>query len=120
MPEDKSKRTHERIPHLMPASVRWSNGGVHEEVWYSRDVSQNSVFLYTDVELKMGSYIEVAMPLPPEITGKDKQIVVRCKARIVRIQQRESDKRVGIAAVYDDFEVVQSDMYPTEAPPAAE
>lgn len=116
MPESKSKRTHERIPHLMPASVRWSNGGVHEEVWYSRDVSQNSVFLYTDVELKMGSYIEVAMPLPPEITGKDKQVVVRCKARIVRIQQREADKRVGIAAVYDDFEVVQNEPY-AAAPP---
>ncbi len=107
MAEDKAdKRSAERYTHVVPARVKYMNGGVHEDMGLTKDVSAHSVYLYTDTNIIVGSTIEVALPLPPEVTGADRQIVVRCQARVVRVQERSEDGRMGIAAVFDDYQIV--------------
>jgi PilZ domain len=109
MPEPKAERRRQRrVPQRASAALKFVNGGVHQDSANIEDVSKHSVFFYTEAHLVEGSSIELVMPLPPEITGTDDQVVVRCKARIVRVQQRAGDGKMGIAAVFDDYEILEA------------
>ena len=95
-------RTTRRFALRLPMSVRYSNGGVHEVDTQTKDVSARGVFFYMDSNLKAGSEVEFTLTLPPEITLTE-NIRVRCKGRVVRVDDQAGTK-VGVAAMIDQYE----------------
>ncbi len=98
------KRTTRRFSLRLPVSIRFTNGGVHELSAETRDVSARGVFFYIDQKLSEGSNIEFTLTLPPEITLTE-SIRVRCKGRIVRVEDG-TDEKIGIGAVIDQYDFV--------------
>ena len=51
----------------------------------------------------MGSDIDFTLTLPPEITLTE-SIRVRCKGKVVRVDNTNPDGKVAVAAVIDEYE----------------
>ena len=106
MPESKQdQRTTRRFSLRLPVSVKFANGGVPEVSAETRDVSARGVFFYMDSKVTEGSPIEFTLTLPPEITLTE-SIRVRCKGRVVRVDQGAPGSQVGIGAVIDQYDFV--------------
>jgi hypothetical protein len=110
------KRSTRRFSLRLPVSIRFSNGGVQDFTAETRDVSARGVFFYLDRKLTEGSPIEFTLTLPPEITLTE-SIRVRCKGRVVRVEQsgepkeqgqpsEEKEPKVGVGAVIDQYDFV--------------
>ena|SRR5215470_12016582 len=98
------KRATRRFSLKLPVSIRFTNGGVHEFAAETRDVSARGVFFYVDRRLSEGSNVEFTLTLPPEITLTE-SIRVRCKGRVVRVEDGAEDK-LGVGAVIDQYDFV--------------
>ncbi len=98
------KRATRRFSLRLPVSIRFTNGGVHELSAETRDVSARGVFFYLDKKLSEGSAIEFTLTLPPEITLTE-SIRVRCKGRIVRVEDGV-EQRIGVGAIIDQYDFV--------------
>jgi hypothetical protein len=69
----------------------------------TRDVSSRGIFFYVDSGIAAGSPIEFTLTLPPEITLTE-SIRVRCKGKVVRVDEGAADGKVAVAAVIDEYE----------------
>lgn len=86
----------------LPLVARFSNGGVHEEHTFTRDVSSSGAFF--DVDLNVGGRreLEVILTLPP--AGENPaNIQVRYSGRVARLE-RLSEGRWGVAAAFASCE----------------
>ncbi len=94
-----------------PVSARWTNGGLHEVVGKTRDVSTAGLFFYTESAPDNGSEIEVMVTLPPEVTGSEAKAVI-CRGRVVRVEAVDEGEataptaKYGVAVEVDSYEVV--------------
>ena len=93
-----------RYPSEQPVVVRWSNGGVHEVLGETRDVSEAGFFFYAEFEPKEGSLVEVGMTLPPDVTGTNGKHVL-CRGKVVRVEPA-GDNKHGIAIEMDSYEII--------------
>jgi hypothetical protein len=99
------RRATRRFQMKLPMRVRWAatpksgNGEVHTE---SEDITSRGVFFFLPTEIENGSWVELVLVLPHEITLAE-PILVRCQARVRRTEIKKRD-RVGVAA---EIEVVQ-------------
>ena len=98
-------RTSRRFALKLPVSLRYDNGEVTEIPAETRDVSAQGVFFYTATPLAEGSTVEFTLTLPPEITLTD-SIRVRCRGRVVRIDDDRTDARLGMAAIIEQYDFV--------------
>lgn len=98
------KRATRRFPLRLPVAVRFENEVEHEVVAHTRDVSARGVCFYIDSPMEPGTAIEFTLTLPPEITLTE-SIRVRCRGRIVRIEEENTGK-VGVAAIIEEYEFV--------------
>ncbi len=98
------KRATRRFSLRLPVSVKYSNGGVNECAAETKDVSARGVYFFMDGGLEVGANIEFTLTLPPEITLTE-SIRVRCKGRVVRVEN-VPDSKVGIGAVIDQYDFV--------------
>lgn len=96
-------RTTRRFAMRLPVSVKFANGDLHEVEGHTKDVSYRGVFFYADAHLIPGSEIEFVLTLPPEVTLAD-NIRVRCRGRVLRLDEDVPGNRVGVAAVIDKYE----------------
>jgi hypothetical protein len=94
------KRSAQRMPMKVPATVRVANGGIHDVPSETRDISENGMFLFTDAEVVAGSEIEIVAMLPAEITRSEAAWVC-CHARVVRVEEDGEQGGRGIAAVIE-------------------
>lgn len=53
--------------------------------------------------MAVGAAIEFTFTLPPEITLTE-SIRVRCKGKVVRVDDGNPDRKVAVAAVIDEYE----------------
>lgn len=89
------RRSQSRIPLRLPVSIRSSQS---ESVGgYTRDLSMNGIFLYTDAQILEGSELEMVLMLPPQFTNGEKQWVC-CRASVVRVENGQDEKQIGVAA----------------------
>ena len=100
------KRIHRRYSLKIPLTSKAltpANGGLE-----TSNVSARGVFFISSTKPEEGSPLEFSLMLSPEITLTD-NIVIRCKGRVVRVDQAAGSDKVGIAAVIDkyDFETKQ-------------
>jgi hypothetical protein len=78
------------------------SGSVPTIASQTKDVSARGVFFYLNSEITKGSPIEFTLTLPPEITLTER-IRVRCKGKVVRVDQ-SNGAQVGIAAAIDQYD----------------
>ena len=98
-----NKRATRRFALKLPVSVTYSGDGVHEEAAQTRDVSARGICFFLDSAIAEGSAIEFTLTLPPEITLTE-SIRVRCKGKVVRVDEGGPEGKVAVAAVIDEYE----------------
>jgi hypothetical protein len=103
--EDKEKRNTRRFALRLPVSVTHSADGGSGKSAETRDVSARGVCFYIDSNLAEGSQIEFTLTLPPEITLTE-SICVRCKGKVVRVENSDSAEKMAVAAVIEEYEFV--------------
>ena len=97
------KRATRRFALRLPVSVFPSDQGAAPLPAQTRDVSARGVCFYLDAPMAAGSAIEFTLTLPPEITLTE-SIRVRCKGKVVRVDDGLVDAKVPVAAVIDEYE----------------
>src|SRR5436190_11906428 len=100
---EREKRSTRRFALRLPVSVTYSDDGAQEEAAQTRDVSARGICFYVDSAIAAGSAIEFTLVLPPEITLTE-SIKVKCKGKVVRVDDGNPDGRVAVAAVIDEYE----------------
>jgi len=99
------KRKALRYPIEESVSATWTNGGTHDSVGQTRDVSTSGVFFYADFEPTQGSCIELVLTFPPEVT-RGESVCVLCKGKVVRIEPNAGENRTGVAVEIESYEVL--------------
>ena len=97
------KRATRRFALRLPVSVNYRHDGLEERGAQTRDVSARGICFYLDSAIEAGSAIEFTLTLPPEITLTE-SIHVRCKGRVVRVDNGTQDGKMAVAAVIDEYE----------------
>jgi PilZ domain len=97
------KRATRRFALRLPVSVDYSGEGVPPLIAQTRDVSARGICFYLDAPMSTGSAIEFTLTLPPEITLTE-SIRVRCKGKVVRVDDGLVDAKIPVAAVIDEYE----------------
>ena len=97
------KRSTRRFALRLPVTVSYSGDGGAEQPAQTRDVSARGICFYVDSSIAAGSPIEFTLTLPPEITLTE-SIRVRCKGKVVRVENGTPDGKVAVAAVIDEYE----------------
>ena len=97
------KRANRRLSLKLPVVVNLPPQSNGESTVETKDVSSRGVFFYLDTPVKEGSPIEFTLTLPPEITLTD-SIRVRCHGKVLRVVDKKSGEKVGIAAAIEQFD----------------
>jgi len=97
------KRATRRFGLRLPVSVNATGNAGAILSAQTRDVSARGICFYMDTPLATGSDIEFTLTLPPEITLTE-SIRVRCKGKVVRVDNNVADAKVPVAAVIDEYE----------------
>jgi hypothetical protein len=100
---EQEKRATRRFALRLPVSLSYADNGKREGTAQTRDVSARGICFYVDEEIAAGSGIEFTLILPPEITLTE-SIRVRCKGRVVRVDQAVANGKVAVAAIIDEYE----------------
>lgn len=97
------KRTNKRVPSKRQARVKSINGMMQELDAQTRDVSIRGVFIYLSKKVQPGSTIEIVLPLPEGVT-EAQEMWVRCKCRVVRVEDSGKEHGFGVAAMIEEYE----------------
>jgi len=97
------KRSTRRFALRLPVTVSYSENGSSEKPAQTRDVSARGICFFLDSAIEAGSPIEFTLTLPPEITLTE-SIRVRCKGKVVRVENGAPEGKVAVAAVIDEYE----------------
>lgn len=100
---EREKRATRRFALRLPVSVSYSEAGAQEKAAQTRDVSARGICFYVDSSIASGSAIEFTLTLPPEITLTE-SIRVKCKGKVVRVDDGGTEGKVAVAAVIDEYE----------------
>ncbi len=107
------KRSSARVKMQANVPVRIVNGKAQEAEGTTRDVSLRGVFIYIDSKVEQNSELEVVLPLPGELNGGP-DTWVRCKCRVVRVEEVPESNEYGVAAEIEDFQTVEEAKVPEE------
>jgi hypothetical protein len=101
------RRTMRRFDMRLPASVRVAGNGLRDLLTETQNVSARGVFFYLDRPLAEGTRIEVTMTFPPHVTLTE-PVRVRFTAKVVRIENPQSDSNIGVAAMIEEYEFLRT------------
>ena len=103
MKTKQEQRRERRVIATVP--VRAKSQSVGEMTGHTRDVgsTMRSVFVYLSSRVAVGSEVELVFPIPIGVTPAD-DTWVRCRARVMRVEETEQANRFGVAAVIESFE----------------
>jgi len=91
-----------RLTAKVPVLVETSRRARHA---VTRDVSPQGVFLYLDSQVARGTELEMLLPIP-SAPGRDPDLWVRCKCRVVRVEPTPGREEFGVAVVIEEFVTV--------------
>lgn len=100
------RRATRRFDMRLPATVKTTDGDLHEIPTETQNVSARGVFLYLDRPVEPGTRLEVTLTFPPHITQTD-SVRVRFLARVLRVE-RAPLAGIGVAAFIEEYEFVRS------------
>lgn len=103
------RRVHRRFDLALPMKIRVKTQVVVPSMLEaaSKDISARGIYFDIHGDFDLGSELECEVTLPPELCHGN-SIQVRCRGRIVRVERRDSDDVVGVAASIEDYEFVKS------------
>ena len=108
------RRSTRRFPVKLPMRVRWAtksgNGQAQTE---SEDISSRGVYFFLPTEIEKGSWVELVLVLPHEITS-DGSVRIRCQALVRRTEIKEID-RIGVAAEIELYQFLREDKNTSRA-----
>ena len=104
------KRTAPRVAVEKEVTVKVINGKAEDVDGQLRDVSMRGVFVYLQSRVAEGSTIEVVMPLPNGIGQAGTW--VRCKCRVVRVEETDDTHEFGVAAMIEELETIDDTDLP--------
>jgi PilZ domain len=73
----------------------------------TQNVSARGVFFYLDRALSQGTQLQVTLTFPPHITLTE-AVRVRFTARVHRVEPPLLSRRIGIAAMIENYEFLRS------------
>ena len=97
------KRAAPRVPWQLPASVSSRDSGRSQVEL--KDISSRGLFFFIQDKLEANSKLEIVLMMPPEL-GRFGGQWVCCQATVVRVEEDEPGKKVGVAAVIDRCEAL--------------
>ena len=97
------KRATRRFALRLPVSVTHAGNPGATLAAQTRDVSARGICFYLETPLAINSEIDFTLTLPPEITLTE-SIRVRCRGKVVRVDNTLADAKVPVAAVIDEYE----------------
>ena len=97
------KRSTRRFALRLPVAVKQEQTDPQDQAATSRDVSARGICFYVESAVEEGAAIEFTLTLPPEITLTE-SIHVRCKGKVVRVDEPGGDGKVAVAAVIEEYE----------------
>lgn len=97
------KRAARRFPLRIPVTVNHPENANHVETAQIRDVSARGISFFVESVVTQGSPIGFTLTLPPEITLTE-SIRVQCKGRVVRVENGQSQGKLAVAAVIEEYE----------------
>lgn len=101
--KNSDKRSSKRVASKRQARVKSIDGMMQEVDAQTRDVSIRGVFIYVQRKVQTGSLLEVILPLPEGVT-EAQEMWVRCKCRVVRVEDTGKGQGFGVAAVIEEYE----------------
>lgn len=97
------KRATRRFALRLPVSVNYSGNTGAAIAAQTRDVSARGICFFLEAPLSVGSDLDFTLTLPPEITLTE-SIRVRCKGKVVRVDDTFGESKIPVAAVIDEYE----------------
>jgi hypothetical protein len=113
MSSPQERRAMRRFDMRLPAAVKFTDGeqgadsAEGEVLTETQNVSARGVFFYLDRAVEQGTRIEVTTTFPPHVTLTD-SLRVRFKARVVRVEAPLPVSRIGVAALIEEYEFLDS------------
>jgi hypothetical protein len=108
------KRDSKRVKVKSKVPVRFPESSTPIEA-VTRDISLRGVYLCMESRVMYGSELEVVLPLPAT-SDNDPSVWVRCKCRVIRVEELPDSSEYGVAATIETFETVQEAIVPEEVP----
>lgn len=71
----------------------------------TRDISIRGVFLYLQSKVAEGSTLEVVLPIPEGLMPT-RETWMRCKCKVVRVEQVSGKNEFGVAAMIEECEML--------------
>ena len=82
--------------------------GVAPAQTYTRDISSKGIYFSFSEKMELGSVLEFELNLPPELCA-GKNVRIRCRGTIVRVEEPDTEGAVGVAATIESYEFVRPD-----------
>lgn len=103
------RRIHRRFDLALPMRVRVRAEVVAPPIIEAatKDISARGIYFSVPADFDLGGEMECEVTLPPELCHGN-SIQVRCRGRIVRVERRDGDDSIGVAATIEDYEFVKS------------
>ena len=73
---------------------------------YTRDISARGVYFDFSEKMEPGSELEFELNLPPDLAA-GKAVRIRCRGKIVRVEDRGAGDGVRVAATIENYEFVR-------------
>ncbi|HZQ21168.1 MAG TPA: PilZ domain-containing protein [Terriglobales bacterium] len=105
------KRATRRFALRLPVEINYPGTAGTAFPAHTRDVSARGICFYLDAPMTTGSAIEFTLTLPPEITLTE-SIRVRCRGKVVRVDQGIGDSKIPVAAIIDEYEFLSDSQPP--------
>ena len=75
---------------------------------FTRDISARGVYFDFAEKMEPGSELEFELNLPPELAA-GKNVRIRCRGKIVRVETPGSTGNVRVAATIENYEFVRAE-----------
>ena len=72
----------------------------------TRDISARGLYFNFTEPLDVGSELSFELNLPPELSG-GKDVRVRCRGRIIRVDSLKGSHQVGVASTIETYEFIR-------------
>jgi hypothetical protein len=92
-----------RFDMRLPAVVRLGGATLDELLTETQNVSARGIFFYLDRAVGIDTRVDMTLTFPPHVTLTD-SVRVRFAARVIRVDDPLPGSRIGIAALFEDYE----------------
>lgn len=102
-------RTGKRFPLQLPITIE-SGKSPKRHKGTTANVSAAGVYITSDVAFEIGSKIEFEITLPALVIGTQRDVEIRCRGRVVRIEATRENKKApkrGLACVIDNYKFIR-------------